>query len=91
MPVTVTAPSEALNVFARWNTGIVGLNPTRDMDVCLHFSMFMILVGNGLATSRSPVQGVLQIVCKVHSFRLILNGNRPEGIAPQEEEDLTFM
>jgi hypothetical protein len=35
LPVTVASRSEAWNVFARMNTGIVGSNPTRGMDVCL--------------------------------------------------------
>jgi hypothetical protein len=33
-PVTVDARFKAWNVFARLNTGIVGSNPTRGMDVC---------------------------------------------------------
>jgi hypothetical protein len=32
-PITVAALSEALNVFARSNTGIVGSNPTSGMDI----------------------------------------------------------
>jgi hypothetical protein len=31
--------SEAHIVFGHWNTGIVGSNPARDMDVCPHFSV----------------------------------------------------
>jgi hypothetical protein len=34
-PVTLAARSKARNVFARLNTGIVGSNPARGMDVCL--------------------------------------------------------
>jgi len=34
MPVPVAAQSEARTIFGRSNTGIVGLNPTRGMDVC---------------------------------------------------------
>jgi hypothetical protein len=37
IPVTVAARSNALNVFVRSNTGIVGSNPTRGMDVCPRF------------------------------------------------------
>jgi hypothetical protein len=49
----VAASSKALTVFACSNTGIVGSNPTRDMDVCLRlFCMCVVLcVGRGLATS----------------------------------------
>jgi hypothetical protein len=36
LPVTVAALSKAWNVFARLNTGIVGSNPARGMDVCVY-------------------------------------------------------
>jgi hypothetical protein len=35
LPITVAARSTARIVFARWNTGIVGSNPTQGMDVCV--------------------------------------------------------
>jgi hypothetical protein len=35
MPITVAARYKAWTVFARWNTGIVGSNPTWGMDVCV--------------------------------------------------------
>jgi hypothetical protein len=38
-PVPVAAPSEALSVFDRSNTGIVRSNPTRGIDVCPRFSV----------------------------------------------------
>jgi hypothetical protein len=55
-PITVAARSKASTVFARSNTGIVGSNPTRGMDVCLHlFCVCVVLcVGSGLATGWSP-------------------------------------
>jgi hypothetical protein len=34
-PLTVDARSEARNGFPRSNTGIVSLNPSQGMDVCL--------------------------------------------------------
>jgi hypothetical protein len=34
--ITVVARSKAWTFFALSNTGIVGSNPTRDMDVCVH-------------------------------------------------------
>jgi hypothetical protein len=34
-PITVAALSKAWTVFARSNTGIVGSNPTRGIDVCV--------------------------------------------------------
>jgi hypothetical protein len=65
-PLTVAARSKAWTVFARSITGIVGSNPTRDMDVCVRlFCVCVVLcVGSGLATSWSPVQGVLPTVYK---------------------------
>jgi hypothetical protein len=49
-PVTVAARSKARNVFARLNTGIVGLNPARGMDVCVYSALVLSCVGSGLAT-----------------------------------------
>jgi hypothetical protein len=37
--VPMPARSKARTIFNRSNTGIVGSNPDRDRDVCLHFSM----------------------------------------------------
>jgi hypothetical protein len=36
-----------------------------------------------LRWADSPLQGVLQTVCKIHSFRLILNGNGQGGLIRQ--------
>jgi hypothetical protein len=65
-PITVAARSMAWTVFARSNTGIVGSNPTQGIDVCVCvYSVCVVLhVGKGLATGRSPVQGVLPTVQK---------------------------
>jgi hypothetical protein len=38
--VTVAARSKAWNVFARLNTGILGSNPARGMDVCMRLFCF---------------------------------------------------
>jgi hypothetical protein len=35
VPITVAAPSKARTVFARSNTGIVGSNLTRSLDICV--------------------------------------------------------
>jgi hypothetical protein len=56
LPVTVAARSKVWNVFARSNAGIVDSKPTRGMDVCV-YSVFVL--GSGLATGYSLVQGVL--------------------------------
>jgi hypothetical protein len=52
LPITVAALSRASTDFARSDTGIVGSNPTRGMDVCVHlFCVCAVLrVGIGLAT-----------------------------------------
>jgi hypothetical protein len=57
----MAALSKAESVFARSNTGIVGSNLNRGMDICERlFRVCVVLcVGCGLATGRSPVQGVL--------------------------------
>jgi hypothetical protein len=43
-PVPVAAPSEARSAFDRSNTGIVGSNPARVMDVCPRFCLLCCLV-----------------------------------------------
>jgi hypothetical protein len=52
MPITVAALSKARTVFARSNTGFVGSNHTRGMDVYVRlFCVCVVLcVGSGLAT-----------------------------------------
>jgi hypothetical protein len=50
-PITVSALSKALNVFACSNTGIVDSNPTQGMDVCV-YSVFVLC--SGLATGSFP-------------------------------------
>jgi hypothetical protein len=47
--VTVTVRSEASNVFASSNTGIVGSNPTRSMLICVYTMFMLSCVGRGLA------------------------------------------
>jgi hypothetical protein len=53
-------------VFARAEAVIVGSNPTQGMDVwcvrALFCVCFVLYLGRGLATGRSPVQGILPIV-----------------------------
>jgi hypothetical protein len=57
MPVAVTVRSKAWTVFAHSNTGIMGSNPTQDVDVFLRlFCVYVLCVGSGLATGWSPVQ-----------------------------------
>jgi hypothetical protein len=63
--LTVDAWSKAWTVFARPNTGIVGWNPTRDMDVCVR----SFCVDRGLATGWSPVQRVLPSMYKIKKLK----------------------
>jgi hypothetical protein len=61
---------KAWTVFTRSNAGIVGSNPTRGMDVCVRLSCLCCLgVGSGLATSWSPVQGVLPTVYMIKKMK----------------------
>jgi hypothetical protein len=70
-PIKVAARSKAWTVFARSNVGIVGLNPTQGMDVCVRlFCVRVVLcVGNGLATGWSPVHGVLPTVYRIKKLK----------------------
>jgi hypothetical protein len=65
-PVTVAERSKPCTVFARSEAVIVGSNPTQGMDVWCVWAFFCVCVvlcsGSGLATSWSPVQGVLPSV-----------------------------
>jgi hypothetical protein len=60
-----------LTVFTRTNTGIVGSNHTRCMDICVRlFCVCVVLcVGSGLATGWSPVQGVLLTVYRLRNWK----------------------
>jgi hypothetical protein len=61
------------------------------MSACVYSVFVLSCVGSSHAKGWSPVQGVLPTVSVilVHSFRLILNGNRPEGLIRKEEEEFT--
>jgi hypothetical protein len=61
-PVPIAEQPEVRTVFGHSNTGIVGSNPTRGMDVSVFFCVVVSCVGRGLPTGRSPVQGLLPTV-----------------------------
>jgi hypothetical protein len=67
VPIIAAAQSKEWNIFARSNTGIMGSNPTRGMDVGVRlFCICVVLcVGSGLATGWSPVQEVLPTVYSI--------------------------
>jgi hypothetical protein len=64
IPVTVAERSKACTIFYRLEAGIVCWNPAQGMNVWYVFICFYVLLclGRGLATSWSPVQGVLSSV-----------------------------
>jgi hypothetical protein len=79
-PITVVAQCKPRNVFGSYNTGIIGSNPTRDMDVSV-----LPCVGSSLAMGWSPspaAEGVPPTVCKIHNL-IILKANRPERLIRQ--------
>jgi hypothetical protein len=67
VPITVAAPSKSWTIFARSNDGIVGWNRAQGMDVSVYvyFVFVLFCVGSILATSWSPVQGVLPTLYRV--------------------------
>jgi len=68
MPVLVIMQRKACMVLGLRNTGIIGSNPATDITfafLCLVLSC----VSTGLATDRSPVQGILPKCLKGFSFR----------------------
>jgi hypothetical protein len=66
-PITVAAR----NVFASTNTGIVGSNPTRGMDVCVHLFCVCVglCVGSSFAKGWSLMQGVLPTVYRLRNWK----------------------
>jgi hypothetical protein len=63
---------------------IVGSNPFEArMYVAFCVVLFLLSrVGSGFATGRSPFRGVLPIVCRNHSFGLILKWEQTRGPNP---------
>jgi hypothetical protein len=62
--IAVTTRCKTWTVFAHSNTGIVGSNPSRDMDVCVCLICVFVglCVGSVLATVWFPVQAILPTV-----------------------------
>jgi hypothetical protein len=71
VPITVATRSRAWTVFAHSNTGIMGSNPTRGIEVCLPLLCVCVVlcVDSGLTTGWSPVQGVLPIVYRLRNWK----------------------
>jgi hypothetical protein len=62
-PLTVAERSKTWTTFAQTDTGVVGSNPIRGVDAYVHSLFVALFVGSYLATSWSPVQGILSTVC----------------------------
>jgi hypothetical protein len=71
LPITVAARSKAWTVFSRSNTGIMGSNPTRGMDVCvLLFCVCVVLrVGSGLVTADPPPKESYQLCIRLKNWK----------------------
>lgn len=88
LPITVAERSEVGNIFTHSNSKIVGSNPTRRMDVYLRFFWVCFLL-----CTYGPCEGMIPrlrnpISCKIHSYRSILKGNRPEGLIRQRKKTM---
>jgi hypothetical protein len=90
---------KACTVFARLEAGIVGLNPIQGMDVwwvCAFFCVCVVLcLGRGLATSWSPVQGVLPSVNDQETDKSALcsksESKLPNGSKDEEKSCYDFL
>jgi hypothetical protein len=71
VPLTVATRSKAWTVFACSNTGIVCSNPTQGINICVCLFCICVVLRacSGIATDWSPVEGVLQTVCRVRKLR----------------------
>jgi hypothetical protein len=69
--ITTKKRNRPITVAARLNTGIVGSNPTQDMDICLYSEFVLSRVGTGLATDWSPVQGDLASIYEIQISELL--------------------
>jgi hypothetical protein len=87
----VAARSEAGTVFARSNTGVVGSNSTRGMDVSVRlFCVCVVLwVGSGLATGWSPVQGVGRLCIGLRNWKCCQDPKGSRAIESEREERKT--
>jgi hypothetical protein len=85
-PITVVMRSKEWTVYHRLNTGIVGSNPTRDMDICVRlFCVCVVLcVGRGLVRGWFPVQGVLPTVYKIRKLKNGQGHTKGSGVLMNE-------
>jgi hypothetical protein len=80
--------SKVRNVFALSNTGIVGSNPTRDMDVLFIFCVFVLsCVRSSLMAGRFLLRGVLPTAWKIRGFQISSKWDETRRHNPSEEEE----
>jgi hypothetical protein len=84
-PITVAA--KCFRLLEHWDRGFESHSRHRRMSACSFVFLFSCggSGGSGRATVWSPIQGVVASVCMIHGFRLILNGNMPEGLIHQRK------
>jgi hypothetical protein len=66
-----------------------GSNPIRDVNWCMYAFFLCLRCPVQVVSFRQgwfPVQGILPTLCKIYSYSLILNGNRPEDIIRQRKK-----
>jgi hypothetical protein len=85
--ITVAARSKAWTVFARSNTGIVGSNPTRGMDVCVClFCLFCpVCAGSSLAMRWSPSKESYWLCKKIKKLKKRSRSNK--GLQSHRQTD----
>jgi hypothetical protein len=83
--------SNASNYFVHSNTGIVGPNPIRIMDVCPRFIGVMLSFA-GIQTGRSSVQGVLLTSGPVSSLFMLSSAvsSLETGLIPHTRSPITL-
>jgi hypothetical protein len=84
-PITTAERSKVQNIFAHSNTGIAGMNPTQDMDVCLRLCCICFVLckqrpydGLVLPSKESYQLSIILIISE-----LILAGNSPNSLTRQ--------
>jgi hypothetical protein len=87
LSVTVVLRLKVKNIFVLYNTGIMGSNSTRDMEVCANFAMFMLMcAGNELATADYRSKESYRLPVRFIVSELFRKGNRPKCLIRQMTE-----
>jgi hypothetical protein len=69
--ITVAAQAKAWTIFARSNTGIMGSNPTQDMDVCVRLFCLhaVVCVQTAALQMADPPSGFLTTMYKIMKLK----------------------